>query len=561
MASLESLQKEINSIKRKNKQLEKKVLHLEEQMGIEEVEESNNTKVVEEKVVKSNDEAFNFESKVVLKWFTWIGILALVLGVGYFIKYAIENDWISPVMRIFAGIAFGLGLVISGNIISKQEKYSFWARSLMGGGFAIIYFAIYSMYHFEEYRAATEISLATDIVMLSLVVICAILVSLKHNSEVIFGEAFFLGYITSLLSNNFETLTLIYCFILTLGLVTIVSYKRWNISGFSGLIASYIVYMIWYLNNSESILTANIFLILFFIVNTIQIMILKTNSKEVDVNYYKVPMTLINSFAFYISYLLQFTSKQNPDMGLFTLYLSIFYVVMYFISKLQKTTKIHIVHLYLAILYFTLFIPLKIDKDLITIFWALEALLLSVLSFKFESLHIRITSFFVATIAFSKTLMFDTFVFTGIGAVRTFSSTRLASYLVTIGVFYLIAWFYNKNIKSLVKDEIVIPQIYTSFATFLVFVLMILEFERFWISIGWMSFALVLQAIGFIFKDRALRIQAICLFAVTILKIFLYDTGELETIYRIISFMILGAILLLISLIYTKYKDKLKDIL
>jgi len=66
---------------------------------------------------------------------------------------------------------------------------------------------------------------------------------------------------------------------------------------------------------------------------------------------------------------------------------------------------------------------------------------------------------------------------------------------------------------------------------------------------------------GFSLQKKHLRMQGMIIFSITILKVFLYDTRNLETIHRTVSYIALGVILLLVSFIYTKYKEKLKEIL
>ena len=49
---------------------------------------------------KNSSKDHNIETNIGVKWFAGIGILALVIGIGFFIKYAIENNWISHLTRI-----------------------------------------------------------------------------------------------------------------------------------------------------------------------------------------------------------------------------------------------------------------------------------------------------------------------------------------------------------------------------------------------------------------------------------------------------------------------------
>jgi uncharacterized membrane protein len=74
------------------------------------------------------------------------------------------------------------------------------------------------------------------------------------------------------------------------------------------------------------------------------------------------------------------------------------------------------------------------------------------------------------------------------------------------------------------------------------------------LSTSWLIVSSILIVIGIWKKTRVIRITAIVLFGAAILKMFLYDLSFLDTVYRIISFIVLGLILLTASFIYQKYK-------
>ena len=74
------------------------------------------------------------------------------------------------------------------------------------------------------------------------------------------------------------------------------------------------------------------------------------------------------------------------------------------------------------------------------------------------------------------------------------------------------------------------------------------------LSILWGVCALLLIALGIWKKKKHLRIGAIVLFAVTLIKLFSYDISHLDTIAKTIVFVALGILLLIISFLYNKYK-------
>ena len=79
------------------------------------------------------------------------------------------------------------------------------------------------------------------------------------------------------------------------------------------------------------------------------------------------------------------------------------------------------------------------------------------------------------------------------------------------------------------------------------------------LSILWGVYSLFLISLGIWKKKKYLRIGAIALFAVTLVKLFIYDLTDLDTISKTIVFVSLGTLLLIISFIYNKFKDIITD--
>lgn len=75
------------------------------------------------------------------------------------------------------------------------------------------------------------------------------------------------------------------------------------------------------------------------------------------------------------------------------------------------------------------------------------------------------------------------------------------------------------------------------------------------LSILWGVYALLLIILGIVKRKQHLRIGAIVLFALTLVKLFLYDIADLDTISKTVVFVSLGILLLIISFLYNKYKN------
>ena len=82
----------------------------------------------------------------------------------------------------------------------------------------------------------------------------------------------------------------------------------------------------------------------------------------------------------------------------------------------------------------------------------------------------------------------------------------------------------------------------------------LLNLRQLLLSSGWLVYSIILMALGIWKRSRVVRIEAIALFGVAILKIFIYDLSFLDTLYRIFSFLGLGVILLAVSYLYQRYR-------
>lgn len=77
------------------------------------------------------------------------------------------------------------------------------------------------------------------------------------------------------------------------------------------------------------------------------------------------------------------------------------------------------------------------------------------------------------------------------------------------------------------------------------------------LSIFWGVYSLILIILGIWKNKKHIRILAISLFGITLIKLFFYDISQLDTISKTIVFISLGLILLIISFLYNKYKQKI----
>ena len=81
------------------------------------------------------------------------------------------------------------------------------------------------------------------------------------------------------------------------------------------------------------------------------------------------------------------------------------------------------------------------------------------------------------------------------------------------------------------------------------------------LTISWSLLAFTVLAAGFMLRERLYRQLALALFGLAVGRVFVIDVWKFETIYRILSFLILGIMLIVVSFVYNRYGDRLRTML
>jgi hypothetical protein len=81
----------------------------------------------------------------------------------------------------------------------------------------------------------------------------------------------------------------------------------------------------------------------------------------------------------------------------------------------------------------------------------------------------------------------------------------------------------------------------------------------FYLTASWSALALVFFAVGMVLRERVYRWLGLGVLAFALGRVVIFDVWKLETLYRILSFMALGIVLLVLGFIYNKYQEKIKE--
>ena len=137
-----------------------------------------------------------WEAVVGGSWLNKLGVLVLVMGVALFIGYSLTR--LGPAGKIAIGFLVSGVMLGGGVILERQARYVIFARGLIGGGWAGLYFATYAMHGLEAARVIHNP--LVGMMLLGTVATGMILHSLHYRSEVVTGLTYFVGYVTLAIS-------------------------------------------------------------------------------------------------------------------------------------------------------------------------------------------------------------------------------------------------------------------------------------------------------------------------------------------------------------------------
>jgi uncharacterized membrane protein len=81
----------------------------------------------------------------------------------------------------------------------------------------------------------------------------------------------------------------------------------------------------------------------------------------------------------------------------------------------------------------------------------------------------------------------------------------------------------------------------------------------FYLTASWSVLALALFTAGLLLRERMYRWIGLGILACALARVVIFDVWKLETVYRVLSFMALGVVLLVLGFIYSKYQEKIKE--
>jgi uncharacterized membrane protein len=332
-----------------------------------------------------------------------IGIAILVLGIAFFVKYAIDKNWINEVGRV--AIGFFCGALLVGIAHYLRKNYRSFSSVLAGGGIAVFYFTI--TFAFHQYGL---ISQTAAFLLMVLITAFAITLSLFYDRLELALIATIGGFLTPFLVSTGQgdyVVLFTYLIILNSGLLSLSYFKRWVPVNIFSFLFTVVITAGWLALKSDvpgvSPAIALSLITVLYLVFLAMNMINQVHNKKAF-SAFDFFMLLFLSGGYYAAGM---TLLHADYQGLFTLGCGLIDLVLawYFFSR--KGTDRNLLSLLtgLTITFISLAIPVQLHGHAITLFWCAEFVLLYWMFLRSQMKIFRYSSVIVIVLSMGSLLL------------------------------------------------------------------------------------------------------------------------------------------------------------
>jgi uncharacterized membrane protein len=512
----------------------------------------------------------NFEEMVAGRWLNYVGILALLFAVTFFLKYAFDNNWVGPRGRVGIGLLAGSILYPwSQHLLARGYKY--FSEGIAGLGAAVLYLSLWAGWHyyhiFPQNIAFMAMILVTGVTLA---------VAVGRNSERIAFLALVGGLITPILvstGENHEVALFTYLTILGAGVLGIAWLRDWKSLPPAQFLATLVYFWGWYSDFYRAdelgitVVFATVFFVLFAALPLVR------SWRDGELSGLEAGIVLVNSLA----YLAALREMLWPDdrwaLTVAVLALAAAHLAAERMLPERRGTEMRLARILyagLALTFVTLAIPIRLDGRWITIAWAVQGAVLI-----WGGLRVRFAAMRWAGLALFATVA-GRLALIPIPADTFLLNARFATFAICVACMGMSCYFAASSDEELAPEESMAFVITAIAANILAIAAASLEVwdmfgrmhslgidrghaQELALSMLWLVWALGLLGAGLWKKSEAIRWQALVLLGVVIVKVFLFDLSFLERFYRIVSFLLLGLALMLISFYYQRQLLGRKD--
>ena len=321
----------------------------------------------------------DLESAIGGRWFNWIGIIAVTIGVAFFLKFAFDKQWIGPGARISLSAILGITLLYVGERL-RGRGLKAYAYVLSGGGILILYISDYAAYNFYQL-----IGQPLAFLLMAVVTTIAVLLSVRLDALPVAILGLIGGFLTPLLlstgvDNEIGLFT--YIALLDAGVLALAYFKRWRSLDFLSFAGTLAITLGWAFKffDQGKVWTTLVFLSIFFLLYSL-LAIFHNVLPGRPTRWFDLALATANAtFYFGLSYLmLSEAGFDHTTPATQALLVAIFFSQLFYMTWRWSPDDRLLRYSYVgaAVTFLSIAVAIQLELHWVTIAWAVEAFMLT----------------------------------------------------------------------------------------------------------------------------------------------------------------------------------------
>ena len=518
------------------------------------------------------------ERQVGGSWVTWAGAGLLLLALGYFLKFAFDRHWLSPLVRVLFGTGAGCLLYGIGHGMTRKGVRPLYGITLLGFGIAALYTSIGSAYFaLDLLQPALGLLLMTGITAL------AVWTGWHHDSEALAALALLGALVAPTLYpsvDQFVVQRFVYVYAVAIGAIALSVLRPWAWiralawAGAQVIFAGYLAVVV--TGGTTWTVPFGIITGLFILFALgLAFESLWTRNRN---SWWSLALSLGNavSYALYTTYLIPRGSQLLP---ITLLLCAAFYGLLALVirERVPEDRAGAMLHLLAAAALVTMVPPLRLHEVGITVAWGLEALALWLLGARWQNRAIQWSGplLWMVTTIYWFVVCWDVpwphwF---GVTYVPFINPGALAWVLLAVAGFSFSVWLERMQAENrfygdlstlfalaahVIVGGLLTVQINNSFEAYpLANPSLTYHVNMAALSVSWGVYALLLVAWGMYRKTALFRWFGLAATGVVLGKVILLDLSGLDTLYKMIALACIGVTFVGIGFLYQRNHNRL----
>jgi len=430
---IEELQRQIDVLASQMMDQRQRLFALQQELNRLQNKKQGSTPSTEEKTSQNS----GFENFIGLRVIHFVGIILLVIGLSIGVKYVIDRQLISEVMRI--SLAYAAGIILYLLSWRLKKNYQLFSAILFSGAMASLYFTTYAAFVYYGFFSFA----VTFLIMAGLTVYTAF-ESIRYDRQEIAVLGMVGAYgIPFLISANNGRADMFFSYIIFInaGIAFLSFKKKWKIMSWLALLISWILFISWgsFKYEAKDFWTGFILMVILYLLFTVNALAYRLMRSE-PLTPGDIQQLIINNVALYVSSLIvfgygEFGTHLASTTGVVAACMILFAFLSYLFFKTEKVLQQSLAMQ--AVVLIAMFIGLYWNGFFVTILWVAFSIILFGWGIISHRSWPRLAAILLMIVTLGKLVIFDSSKFTPI--------QKITAYLI-IGVLLLIlSFFYQKK--------------------------------------------------------------------------------------------------------------------